>query len=165
MKLEKTAAIAEIVSSIAIVVTLAYLAIQTQQNTRAINAGALQALFGSGQQELEFLASNPDIEMLYWKESLSAEESVRLSLSLIYTLRGKEHTWIQFNNGVIDRISLDSLNSPIPSILSSRRARMFWESTGQDEFEPGFVAYVNNMLENVLPQDRSRLLMFEDDAH
>jgi len=161
MRLEKTAAIAEIISSVAIVVTLAYLAIQTQQNTSAINASALQALFSSGQQELEFLASNPDIELMYRKQSLSAEESVRLFLSLVYVMRGKEHTWIQFDNGVIDRVSLDSLNSPIPAILSSRRARMFWESVGQEEFEPGFVAYVNRMIENIPPQDRARGLMFE----
>jgi hypothetical protein len=35
MKLDKIAAVAEIISSVAIVVTLGYLAIQTRQNTEA----------------------------------------------------------------------------------------------------------------------------------
>jgi len=47
MKLEKTAAIAEIVSSVAIVATLAYLAFQAQQTDNLLLGNSRQATLNS----------------------------------------------------------------------------------------------------------------------
>ena len=44
MKIEKLSAIAELISSVAVVVTLVYLAVHTQQNTTAIQASIRQAM-------------------------------------------------------------------------------------------------------------------------
>lgn len=56
MKIERLAAIAEIVSSIAIVVTLGYLAVQTQQNTAAIVSNSRQQTLDA---ELDFAGFDP----------------------------------------------------------------------------------------------------------
>ncbi len=50
-------------------------------------------------------------------------------------------------NGIIDRGILDTLHSPIRSILSSVNGRKFWQTIGQVEFDGEFTAYVNQMLE------------------
>ncbi len=72
---------------------------QTKQNTDAINANAVQVLFGMTQQELAFLVANPKVEQLRYKTNLSDEEAVQLSLNLIATIRSREHEWLQYRNG------------------------------------------------------------------
>jgi hypothetical protein len=52
MKLEKLSAIAELVSSVAILVTLGYLAVETRQNTLATQATVRQAMLAEDRELL-----------------------------------------------------------------------------------------------------------------
>lgn len=151
----KWSSISEIVSSLAILLTLFYLATQTKQNTEAVNANALQALFGGTQEELQFLAANPHLEQLRYKTNPSDEEAVQMTLALIMTMRSKEHQWLQYKNGIINKETLDTLFSPIARILSSPNGRKFWDTLGQVEFEPEFTNHVNQMLEGRLVYETS----------
>lgn len=118
----------------------------------------MQTLFSMTQQELEFLIANPNVEQLRYKIELSDEEAVQLSLSLISAMRSREHEWLQYRNGIIDRGILDTLHSPIRSILSSVNGRKFWQTIGQVEFDGEFTAYVNQMLEGEPIDKKSKFI-------
>ena len=60
MKLEKLAAVAEIVSSVAIVATLAYLAIQSRQTTDLLLGESRQAAMAADLSLLTSTLNNPD---------------------------------------------------------------------------------------------------------
>ncbi len=80
MNWTKWSAISEIGSSIAILVTLGYLAVQTQQSTIAINAESRTALWELQIGALDHLIQNPSI-VTSWDqpESLTDEQKVVLS--------------------------------------------------------------------------------------
>lgn len=76
----KWASIAEILSSIVILVTLFYLAIQTQQNTNAINSQSRQSLAESAVFEQTIWMQYPQLSSFIVDSSLdmSFEDKVQL---------------------------------------------------------------------------------------
>ena len=61
MKLEKLFALAELASSIAVVVTLVFLTVQVRQNTDALNAQSRQSVLTAAQSELFKIIDHPDM--------------------------------------------------------------------------------------------------------
>ena len=61
MKLERLSAMAELVSSVAIVVTLVYLTMEVRQNTEAQHAQSRQSILSSSQAELFVIMDHPDV--------------------------------------------------------------------------------------------------------
>ena len=117
MKLEKISAVAELVSSVAIVVTLAYLAVQTQQNTRALQANARQASLDS---ELALLLEVVDKPILYQAPPLNLPNTNLSDLELnqiaafnLAMLRTRESYWLQYKSGALDEELWESYRSVI----------------------------------------------------
>jgi len=149
VKLEKLSALAELVSAIAILVTLGYLAIQTQQNTAAIQASVRQAMLSD---DMELIHQLIDYPMLFTERSgdaeLTDEDLVRLHANLLGFIRSRENQWLQYQNGVIDERSWRTYQSAIPGVLSSDFMRSWWRNrTARGDFDDGFVAAVNKILD------------------
>ena len=148
MKLEKLSAMAELISAVAIVVTLGYLAIQTRQNTAAVQATTRQAMLAED-RELLGLRLEFGVQELMIREagSLSDDEMIRLSTWLVIFLRNRENQWLQRQNGVIDEATWATYSYAIAPILSYEITRPWWdERVSRGEFDPGFVSYVNGRL-------------------
>ena len=130
MRVEKIAAVAEIVSSVAIVVTLAYLAIQTQQNTLAIQASVRQDMLESDRALLFLQVENPSITIARATDiDLTDEDVVQLASYLTAVVRVRENQWLQYQNGVIDERTWLSYRTPIGAVLSTERTRSWWRKT------------------------------------
>jgi hypothetical protein len=152
MKLEKLSAIAELVSSAAIVVTLGYLAIQTQQNTTAIQASVRQAMLAEDRELLHLQISYPHLQeiLLAKPGTLTDEDKIVVSAFLTSFVRSRENQWLQYQNGVIDQATWNSYRQPIRWVLSYEVTRPWWTarlSTG--EFDEQFVANVRDFLSDV----------------
>jgi len=149
MKLEKLSAMAELVSSVAIVVTLGYLAIQTQQNTTAIQANVRQAMLAD---ERELLFKQMDYPFVsptngYDGRELTREEQVQLDSWTLAFLRVRENQWLQFQNGVIDEATWDTYRFAIPYVLTTENGRSLWEARSvRGEFDDGFIRNVDELL-------------------
>jgi len=150
MRLEKLSAMAELVSAIAIVVTLGYLAIQTQQNTTAVQAEVRQSMLANDlellfrQMEYPHVASGE-----YAARDLTSDEEVQLISWLTVFVRVRENQWLQYKNGVIDEKSWATYRSPIRNVLSQEFSRHFWEvRSAAGEFDSGFVDDINSLLAN-----------------
>src|SRR5262245_27361941 len=117
MKLEKVGAIAEVVSSIAVLVTLIYLSIQTRQNTEALLAVSRQAALQGEMTALSTLVSNPIDFASADDADWSAEQELRFEGFLIQTLRVREFAWFQYHAGTLDDATWQSYLRPLRGIF------------------------------------------------
>ena len=136
MKLEKLSAFAEIVSSVAIVVTLAYLAVQTQQNTAALRSNARQQTLAS---ELELLKMQ-----LEYPEAGPGDEDLTTSRRFtmaIARIRMREHDWIQFQEGQLDEAAFQPyMRTFIGALRQDETLRRALNLRG---YHSGFVAFID----------------------
>jgi hypothetical protein len=96
MKVEKLSAVAELVSSVAIVITLGYLAIQTQQNTVAMQATVRQAMLTDDRELLFRQIEYPLLVAARTGDTdLSDEEFVRLGSYLVRSNSGESMAPVQ----------------------------------------------------------------------
>ncbi len=145
MTLEQYAAIAEITGVIIIVVTLLYLSVQVRQGAQALRATSREATMTA---ELGFLSKcmdYPETTLGMGDSDLTAEE-VRLTTYLVSYLRVREFAWFQYQNGILDDTTWESYMAPTAGVFASDTARRVWHSDAI-KMDPGFMAYVDNLLE------------------
>ena len=116
MKLEKVAALAEIVSSVAIVATLAYLAIQSQQTNRMLLGNSRQAALAADLSLLSTQISNPEVGARILELDANGIQNQAMLISF---MRIREYQWLQFRNGTLDRETFESYVSPVRFWLTS----------------------------------------------
>jgi hypothetical protein len=154
MKIEKLAALAEIVSSVAIVATLAYLAIQTQQNTAAVQASVRQSMLEADRDSLYMAVDHP---FMYRRSDLTAEEQLQLIGYLTAFIRTRENYWLQFRNGVLDESTWESYRGALVIVIfSSDFGRRVWaqQTANGLVFDPGFVAAIETWVAGLDIEDR-----------
>ena len=166
MKLDRISAMAEIASSVAILGTLVYLAVQTSQNTAAVRASTRQAMLAEDREVLSLQFEYPEVLEYMSREvgSLEDPEKIRLSSWLVIFLRNRENQWLQLQNGVIDEETWETYSSAIGPILSREIVRPWWENrAASGEFDAGFVSQVNGILAEmpVRRQSVSELTKFD----
>ena len=149
MKLETIAPLAELVSSIAIVVTLVYLAIQTQQTNSALVANSRQATMLADETLISALIANPEAMGNTHRpfDELTDSEKDQLGNVLAGVLRSREFAWLQYQNGILDEATLASyMETPVRWIRENEAFRYYWgyfSETGDQEFR----RYMNSLLE------------------
>lgn len=150
MNWTKSSAIAEIVSSIAILVTLAYLAVQTAQNTDAIETQARQSLFESAQFEQSIWLQNPDLTILIMNSSIemSVEDKVKLDALMLLALSKREFAFRQYKAGLLDEVTWNQEADLILLLLGSERTRSWWEVIGHHGFDSDFVDAAESIIDN-----------------
>jgi hypothetical protein len=152
MKIEKIAAVAEIVSSVAIVITLAYLAIQTQQTNRALYASSRQATMMADVSMVSAFISNPGA----WSNTslplaeLDFVEREQVGNAVAGLLRVREFAWFQYRSGIMDEAAMRSYVAPLARWLRRGDAGAIWAQVSQ-EMDPEFVEYVEQVLDETSP--------------
>ncbi len=103
MDRSKLADLSEILSSIAIVVTLVYLAIEIRQNTNALYAQSRQSVLTAAQTELFVTVEHPELLLdVVQEEPLTPAEQVKIGAWLAAAMRAREFSWLQYRDGIID---------------------------------------------------------------
>ena len=146
----KWSSISEVISSIAILITLIYLAVQTQQNTESTNSQTRHQLFDAGLREFELWLRHPDLTLVMASNDLEAtpEQKIRLDYLLTLALVRREFSLLQYNAGALDRNSLNEELAIIPVLLGTERSRDWWRKVGRGGFSDEFVAIVDPLIEN-----------------
>ena len=154
MNRSKLADLSEIISSVAIVITLVYLTVEMNQNTNAMNAQTRQAVMESAQTELFVLMDNPDLSISMTKsDPLSAEEQVRLDNFFTASLRSREFSWLQYQDGSIDELQWATEQAVLQSIFDTRQSRDWWNVVGREVFGAEFVSFVDELLQQTGPTE------------
>jgi len=142
----KYSAISQIVGSIAIVLTLIYLSIQTQQNTAATQANSRDTVIDSDLALSQMAVGAPSIRLLMSASELTDLESAQLYYYLVAVARTREHQWLQYKNGLLDRRTLDSFLTGLTVTISRPRSREWWDYYSYRYFDDDFVDEVNEIL-------------------
>lgn len=149
MKVEKFAAIAEIVSSVAIVITLAYLAVQTQQTNSALVANSRQATMTADVAMISAAIASPEAwtNMGTPLAQLTLQEQEQITNLLAGLLRVREFAWFQYQNEILDEAAFRSYAAPIARWIRRGDMGTIWETYFVPELDPEFVTYINALLE------------------
>lgn len=156
MKVEKLAPIVEIVGVVAIVVSLAFLTIQTRQNTQALTSTAIQASLDAELgliYQLSEAAAILNRTRTAEREQELFEESpgdvTRIRFLAMALFRIKQHQWMQFHAGLFDDLTWETYESSMCQLFRNYTIRSAW-SAEADNLNPDFVIYMNNWLDSNL---------------
>lgn len=149
MNWTKISAVAEIFSSIAIVVTLIYLAVQTQQNTAAIISNSRQQSLDADLELLRMMADYPLTAPD--QPAVAGEDGIRQRAFDFSLFRIREHQWLQYRDGQLDGETWESYLKVLSQNLRTRdRLKLRWDELTATEggLDSGFVAAINEELES-----------------
>jgi hypothetical protein len=145
MKLEKLSAFAEITSSVAIVITLAYLAVQTQQTNRALFANSREATMVADVSFLLAQADHPEMNMPRAGVAFDPREQAIFESLTIAFFRIREFAFFQHAQGIMDDDAFESYMAVTIRRVRNEQVAQLWDQFSS-ELDPGFVAYVNERI-------------------
>lgn len=153
MTLEDWSYIAQIVGVISVVVTLIYLTIQVRQGAHQLRSESRQAQLTNDLAGVYKFVEHPEIGRIFsQKETPTLEEKIRLMFWIIGEMRTREHEWLQYQNGALDKEAWESYRGVIYFVLGTPRSRDLWGlCTGY--FNAGFTEMVATMIAPVPPTD------------
>jgi len=140
----KWSAIAQVVSSVVILVTLLYLAIETRQNSAAILSNSRQESLSAELQVLRMIYDDP---MTSFGQPLASGLDGLKQRAVDFSLfRLREHQWLQYQDGLLDEATMRSyMLVLVENIRSEDRIGQHWDAVSAG-LAPGFVAEVDRML-------------------
>ena len=151
----KWSAIAEIISSIAILVTLIYLSIQTHQNLVATQANTRQTMVNMDVETLKAaMGYQPALGKMSTSEELSGDDKGIIEDWLIMLVRTREYQWFQYKNGLLDKQAWEAYLTGLSVNLSWPRTRGWWKLVADQYFDHEFVDEVNKYLADI-PVDKN----------
>jgi hypothetical protein len=154
MNWEAIGAVGEIVGAVAVVITLAYLAIQVRQNNRMMQR---QAHLDRVRHIADPLIESPRrlVEVL---GKISAKDGSREPVTLAFMdafdlqydeaipfLRYLHRLWLGYEADFLFTGRSDHLDKVIPAMLTFPNCELFWQYEKEWLFSPEFVAYVDGL--------------------
>jgi hypothetical protein len=147
MNRSKIADLSEILSSIAILITLIYLTVEISQNTEALYAQSRQQILTSAQTELFDLAHNPEIvKNIIKTEPLTEDENIKLTVTFTAWMRVREFSWLQYQSGIIDEAQWSTELAVITVILGAPRTRLWWNIIGKPSVGIPFAEFIDELI-------------------
>ncbi len=164
MSIQEWAAIAEIISAVAVVASLVYLAMQIRQNTnslsmslKATELGAFERNVDSGNRIREILILHPEVAELYGRglksyKELAGSEKMRFGLMLSNVFSAYQGAYVRQLTYESDPEQFTGTLRTLDSMIKYRGVRE-WLSHSNPDWRPEFAAVV-----------KQRVKSFEDAA-
>ena len=151
-KLQEYALIAEIVSALAIVLSLIFVGLQVRQsaeqtamNSQAVQASVRQAML-QNEFNMLFYAGDHDVMGIdITQDHITPEQRNAYQALEIAFFHARENAWVQHEKGILDDATYYSYRDAfIKNLLNNKGLRDFWTQVTTDyNFVPGFVADAN----------------------
>lgn len=149
MTLEDVAYVAQITGVLVVAATLIYLTIQVKQGAEVLRSDSRQAQHANDQTGVYKFVENPDLARAYSQKAKPAfEDKVKLMFWLIGQMRTREHEWLQYKSGALDKETWENYRGVIFFILGTTRGRDLWKLCNPF-FNAEFVAMVAGMMNGV----------------
>ena len=152
MSFEQISYLAQIVASLAVVLSLMFVALQIKQNTSALQRNEHNSTMAQWTVVRMAIAGNRDIaelmtEGLRGARALDAADQLRLEQMLQEYAWASFHIWDRTQRGVFPKGTFEATAGPLLSdVLSTARGRTWWHSAKHIGFIPGFVLDVDAVL-------------------
>ncbi|MBW2396531.1 MAG: hypothetical protein JRG95_19955 [Deltaproteobacteria bacterium] len=136
--------IGETIGGIAVLVTLAYLALQIRQNTRTMRAASHHSANQLGVQINLALGSNPEVARVLMKGAMETpapepHEQLMFHLLMRANFSGAEDFYIQAREGLLEPEMWESRRRSMQRYLHQPGVRTWWERN-RDIFSADFAA-------------------------
>ena len=151
MNLEAVGNVAELISAVGVIVTLAYLGVQVRQNSITTRANIRQVLAGQQIDHVRHIVNEPNLRAVMAKvtagEPLTADESQVYGSFAIAGLRLFESCHAQWEYGVLSAEDWAAVRARYaPGLRVKEFAHEFLRRP--DTFNPRFAALVTSIIEN-----------------
>ena len=159
LNLQKWSAIAEILSSIAVLATLVFLVYELRQNTDALKASTYQDMNAVISEVNGLFLANPEVSEFIARTAAAGSElgphdAIRLRAFISSQYRHADNVYFQYQIGTLNRRQMESLLHPLILNFQRRgRLRTEWE-TGADKslLSPDLVAYLDHEISKLNQQ-------------
>ena len=133
MTLEQMYYTAEIVATIAIIISLIYVGLQIRQNTQAMRISAAQTHMTAYSNVLSNLAQSKDLSSIVYRafqdsSNLTGEEIVQYWAQLGIYFRNAEVTLIQWRSGAMDNRLMKGIELAMIDLTTVEGVRLFWKA-------------------------------------
>jgi len=143
------AAVSELIGTIAVVISLIYLALQVKQSNLASQEQTRQRMMELANSQISLVISNPEINKAFIEPVISKDDAIKFSSWLTTAMRAREYEWFSYKNRMIDKEMFKAYSGVIVIHLGTERARAWWKVRSKtNEFHPEFCEYVNNLLKD-----------------
>jgi len=134
MNWEAIGAIGEIIGAAAVVVTLAYLAVQVRNSTRIARSATRQAIAETAMSHGTNLVADKELMGALLRDfkgqDIDEVDWVRLLSHNYITMRHYENIHYQHLTGMIERDEWQGFRENLKSVLEWRSMRVFWKNEG-----------------------------------
>ena len=149
MDLARIVALAEILGTIAVVVSLIYVAIQIRQNTHTTKLATGQNLSRDYREAIAPLYSDPHLAKIYLSgmngiQSLTNEDRFRAYVFTQCYYRTLENAYYQYQNGAVDDYVWEAFISNMQFSKDTAIQKAFWRDR-QHIFSEEFRAFYNDL--------------------
>jgi hypothetical protein len=131
-ELSDWAAIAEIVGTIAVVVSLVFVVQSLNQNTEALQNTNLNHVYDRYDAQNSDLANNPELASMYVKRILKLEGLTASEAQLLFTLRRDLNQWEQYfmwnADGLLDRSDWLAWDDYFQILFSNSLPQTWWNA-------------------------------------
>lgn len=157
MTLEQYAHLAQIIGVVLVIASLIYVARQLNQTTEMLKSESRQALLANDQSALRTAMEHRDLfELITKPEPLSFQDQFRMSMMWAIDLRNREHEYLQYKAGVLDRETWLSYREVIKIMFDNERGRKWWDSIGRGVFPGQFAQMIDEIAASTSLDDTYR---------
>ena len=160
MNWDAVSAVAELVGAIAVVASLAYLAVQIRQNTqhidfntRAIRSSTFQSFSDTFGQFEDLLLENKHLGHV-WVQGLEGEEDLEAGDLILFNnlahkfFRMYEVLFLQYSAGLVEQSLFESAHRFPDQLLARPGLRRYWRHR-QRRYTDSFVEYMSRRLDTM----------------
>ncbi|HEX9813616.1 MAG TPA: hypothetical protein VGB31_01565 [Myxococcota bacterium] len=131
MTIIELGSLGEFIGAIAVVVSLAYLALQVRHNTRAVRSSMHQEMVESTLRIAESVSDNPDVGRIVLKadddyDNLTSEERIRFEAYAERVFGNFESVFYSYRNSMIEQDLWESWEASYLADISRSAMRRFW---------------------------------------
>ena len=131
MNWDAIGAVSEIIGALAVVITLAYLAVQIRQSNDLLRSESRQTLVSNDVTSLSANLNHSDVFAKYVSNiELTEEDQLRMSFMFTLDLRNREFEYFQYTNGLLDEETWLAYRHVILVNHSAGLGRKWWDEIG-----------------------------------
>jgi hypothetical protein len=150
MSLEQLGLVADIVSAIAIVITLVYLALQIKDSARSSRSAAVTDATTAMQAFYQELGSNPATSKLFLEavtnpDALSQQDQFQFLMLMHSCFLGFQRSFFLAREGTLDVALRDSIGTAMHAVNRMPGMHLYWRQR-KAYFQPEFVEWVEGLL-------------------
>jgi len=149
LQLEEWSHLSQILAALVVIASLAYVALEIEQNTKAVQAASYQAIVSNLTAVDLAVVTNPELDRIITKgesspDELTLEEWSTFSRYSLTRIGQLEMAYLSFIEGGLNVTQWSGIEVYMPALLCMPGYSRFWDENYESVYAPAFVEYVKS---------------------